>query len=132
MRLPLLLAVPVVFLSVACNGRSVETSSVRAVVHDVAPTSLSRDYHTARAYAGRRVRVHLPKDTYTVERNEILYGHGDNGNGPILRFLCLNPPPTNVALVVVGVCDNPVRDSIWRGRFADYYLVIRDCVVTVR
>lgn len=103
------------------------------LIYDVGWLSLTRDHHTASSYTNHRVRVRLEPEEYKIEAGEIRVWANDKNTLPILVFrkiegLLDKPKPITIS----GTCRGPVTDFVWRTRYANFYVVVENCVVTAR
>lgn len=102
-------------------------------VWTVSPEFLTRDIETAKLYAGYRVRLALPAQTYTVVKpGELAFAASFPGVSPLIDFKCIGSVPTmnKQSIILVGVCRDPVHDGVWRTHRADFHITIDECVVT--
>jgi hypothetical protein len=112
------------------SGCAAPEPTAPAVVYDVSPWALARDYPTALSYSGCTVRVRLERDSYAADGCELRVAGGIPFTPPLLVFRCREVPPAGGTLVVTGRVLHPVRDGAWRTTRADFCVVVTDCSVT--
>ena len=102
-------------------------------VWSVSPEFLTRDLATAKLYAGYRVRLALPAETYLVSKpGELAIPAQMPGVSSLIRLRCLGDTPADNkrSLTLVGICRDPTQDGVWRTHRADFYVVVDECVIT--
>ncbi len=128
-----------VAIPLGCLGCHLEPATTPTVPKspptDVHYSVLYRDFETAMAYRGIRVRCRLDAADYktvrTAECWEIHTWVGDRAALPVLIFQCEDEPPDG-AIAVVGVCQGAERDGNWRSPRTDYRVLVCECRVSRR
>lgn len=128
------LALVLVLCLPAC-GPSTPTIPVppRPDVFSVSWQALTRDYTTANAYKGHRVRMVILHTDYDVQGSELHVWANARDVPPILVCHCdsITVAPKS-PVVVVGTCRGATRDGIHRKPGGDFRVTVEGCVVTTR
>ncbi len=117
-------------LFIGCGPRHT-TQSKPETIYSVSCTALTRDYPSASAYQGQKIRIHLGKDDYQVINGEI-HVWADRDTVPPVLILRGAVFPSKESVTVVGKVTSVIRDGKWRSPRCDFYIIIEECMVTAR
>lgn len=100
-------------------------------VHEIGIDSLTRSHQVAASFSGKLVKVTIQPSSYAVVGRE-LHVRGTVANTPPIVVFKLSPvsslPDPKLPVTIIGRCEAPVRDGIYRSSRADYSLAVTDCL----
>ena len=123
----IVLAAPLVLATiVGCPPAPEPTTQTNTKIHDVGWVGMTRDFNTALAFKGHRVRIRIEANEYTIVGLEIHIPANLTGTKPIVIIKGLDQVPraNTQPITIIGISQGPTRDGVWRTASADFFVQI--------